>query len=256
MGYSLEDKEKFLKDYKQTGSQEAKEKLIIAYSDLVKLLSSKLYVQNVNTILTKEDYEQYGIIGLLDAIEKFSFDFNVKFETYASTRIRGEIVDNLRSLSPLKRSGLAKKKAYQEAVNNTVEKYGYHYTREQFKEVSGKTEEELMEIERLTNIEHTCSIESMMFDNDNEEKSGIDIKDTTFLTGEKKVLKQELYDKVKAALSVLTEKERQVISLIYIEECTQAETAEILGVSASRVSQVVTKAIAKMKVALDNYVNM
>ena len=96
----------------------------------------------------------------------------------------------------------------------------------------------------------------MMFRNRDDDEQGFDIKDDTFPIGEDRVLKAELYQKVKEALEQLTERERQVISLIYIDECTGAEAAVILGVSASRISQVVTKAIAKMKVYLVDYVNM
>lgn len=247
--------EECVKNYYSNPTQETKEKLIVACAGLVKLIANKLYVQNVNTVLSIEDYEQNGILGLLDAIDKFSYDFNVKFETYASMRIKGAIIDNLRSISPIKRSGLQKKKEYQQAVEKTIDKYGYHYTKEQFLEVSGKSEEELIEIEKITNIEHMNSIE-MMFRNRDDDEQSFDIKDTTFPLGEERVLKSELYQKVKEALDKLTERERQVMSLIYIEECTQAEVAAILGISPSRISQVVTKAIAKMRVYLVNYVNM
>lgn len=254
--FSIEEKEQYLKEYKDTGSQDAKENLIIAYSGLVKLLANKLYVQNVNTILTREDYEQYGILGLLDAIEKFSFDFNVKFETYASQRIRGQIIDSLRGLSPLKRSGLEKKKVYQEAVTKTIEKYGFYYTREQFIEVSGKTEEELIEIERMTNMEHACSIESLFQGDDDDDSNKLDIRDTTFLNGEDRVLKRELFEKVRDAIDKLTERERQVIYLIYVEECTYVEISKILGVTESRISQLAAKSLAKLKTYLSYYVNM
>ena len=247
--------EECVKNYYSNPTQENKEALIIACAGLVKLIASKLYVQNVNTVLSLDDYEQNGIIGLLDAIDKFSYDFNVKFETYAGMRIKGAIIDNLRSISPIKRSGIQKKKEYQQAVEQTIAKYGYHYTKEQFMEVSGKSEEELMELEKINNIEHMNSIE-MMFRNRDDDEQGFDIKDDTFPIGEDRVLKAELYQKVKEALEQLTERERQVISLIYIDECTGAEAAVILGVSASRISQVVTKAIAKMKVYLVDYVNM
>ena len=247
--------EESVKKYYSNPTQETKEELIIACAGLVKLIANQLYVQNVNTVLSKEDYEQNGIIGLLDAIDKFSYDFNVKFETYASMRIRGAIIDNLRSISPIKRTGLLKKKEYQVAMTRTIEKYGYHYTREQFIEVSGKSEEELIEIEKMSNIEHMNSIEVMFRSNDDDD-TGIDIKDETFPVGEQQVLKAELYEKVRDALGILTERERQVMNLIYIEECTQAEVASILEISASRISQVVTKSITKMKVYLENYVNM
>lgn len=247
--------EESAKKYYSEKTQESKEELIIACGGFVRLIANKLYVQNVNTILSLDDYLQYGMLGLLDAIDKFTYDAGVKFETYASMRVKGSIIDGLRSVSPIKRTGLQKKKEYTEAVARTVEQYGYYYTREQFLEVSGKTEEELMEVERMTNLEHANSIEEMFRGTDSEDKS-FDIKDTTFPIGEDTVLKHELFEKVKEALNVLTEKERLAISLIFIEECTQAEAAEIMNVSPSRVSQLVTKAITKMRVQLNNYVNM
>lgn len=253
--YDTELIEEKYKQYKEKKTQDAKEELIIACAPLVKLLASKKYVQNANPILDKEDYESYAIIGLLDAIEKFDSSMNVKFITYASIRINGTIIDNLRTLSPYGRTDLIKKKEYQKAVEETVDKYGYNYTREQFLSVINKSEEETKEIERLMSLGTVSSLDSLLADFSNNSDTKFDVKDEKDKTGEDIVLNEELRKAVQDALSVLTERERQVISLVYIEECTKAETARILDVSQSRISQILNKSFKKLRVRMNKYFN-
>lgn len=241
--------------YRKTKNQEAKEELIKACAPLVKLLASRKYAQNANPILAKEDYESYAIMGLLDAIDKFDTSMNVKFITYASIRINGTIIDNLRRLSPYTRKDLEKKKEYQKAVEQTIDKYGYNYTREQFLSVIGKNEEETKEIERLINMGTVNSLDSLFADFSDSSDVKFDIKDEKDKTGEELVLKEELKNAVQDALSVLTERERQVISLVYIEECTKAETARILDVSQSRISQILDKSLKKLRIRMNKYFN-
>ena len=236
------------KTYKETDDRVAKEQLIVEYVELVKIIAGRLYV-NYNHNVEYDDLVSYGVIGLIDAIEKFDIEKNVKFETYANIRIRGAIVDQIRSLDWIPRSTRQKYKKVESAIEKLQNAYGDHLSDELLAVELGITKEELyktlneisnlavLSLEDTVNETGTMDIRSENVEMDPQ--ASLDTKETEY------ILREEI-DK-------LPEKERLVISLYYYEELTYKEIASVMGISESRISQLHSKAITKLKVKIKTF---
>lgn len=242
----MEYKEEVLTKYLKTHSNEDREAVIIEYAKLAKLIAGQMFAKNSMHMLEKGDYEGFAILGLIDAIQKYNESVGVKFETYATHRIRGAIIDELRKFDTVKRATRENQKLYKELCQKALITYGPNYTRDQLLKVINMTEDELFRIEQDVIIEEAVSFEGLLGINEDDPK--FDPKDESGLgDGEKQIMTNDLKESLKKALSVLTENEQQVITLIYYEELTQAEVAKIKGISESRVSQIHSKALIKMR---------
>lgn len=236
------------KSYKETNDREAKEQLIVEYIELVKIIAGRLYV-NYNHNVEYDDLVSYGIIGLIDAIEKFDIRKNVKFETYANIRIRGAIVDQIRSLDWIPRSTRQKYKKVEAAIEKLHNVYGDRFTDELLAEELGITKEELLKtlnevsnlallsLEDTVNESGPIDVKSERVDIDPQ--ASLDVKET------EKILKNQIEN--------LPEKEKMVISFYYYEELTYKEIANVMGISESRISQLHSKAITKLKTKLKTF---
>ena len=243
----MDKKEELLTKYLKTRSQEDKETVILAYAPLAKLLAGQMYAKNAQYMLERGDYDGFAAIGLIDAIQKYDESVGVKFETYATYRIKGAIMDEVRKFDCIKRGIRDNQKLYNGYVKKATELYGPHYTRAQLLQGNDLTEEQLLKIEQDVIIEEAVSFEGLLGLEDTDGPC-FEPKDESHLgDGEQEVLKEDLKSCLMQALEVLTEVERRVIELIYYEELSQAEVAEVLSISASRVSQVRTKALMKMR---------
>lgn len=236
------------KTYKETNDRVAKEQLIVEYVELVKIIAGRLYV-NYNHNVEYDDLVSYGIIGLIDAIEKFDIGKNVKFETYANIRIRGAIVDQMRSLDWIPRSTRQKYKKVESAIEKLQNSYGDKLTDDVLADELGISKEELyktlneisnlavLSLEDTVNETGTMDIRSENIEMDPQ--ASLDTKETELI----------LKDEIKK----LPEKERLVISLYYYEELTYKEIAAVMGISESRISQLHSKAITKLKVKIKSF---
>lgn len=237
--------EELWKAYKDQNSKEAKEELIIHYVSLVKIIAGRLFT-SYNAHVEYDDLMGYGVIGLIDAIDKFDYKKNVKFETYANIRIRGAIIDEIRHMDWIPRSVRQKYKRIEEAIEKLQLTMGHDITDE---DVADYLELSLEEYQKLLGEVTTYSVVS--FEEKVNENSRFDIKsnreelepETHFVDEEQKVVLAKLIEK-------LPEKERLVLQLYYYSELTYKEIAEVLEVSESRVSQIHTKAITKMRITL------
>ncbi|QEK12248.1 FliA/WhiG family RNA polymerase sigma factor [Crassaminicella thermophila] len=232
--------------YIKTGDKKIKEQLIIKYIDLVKIIAGRLYVNYGNNI-EFDDLVSYGIFGLLDAIDKFDPSKNVKFETYACIRIRGSIIDQLRALDWIPRSVRQKYKKIEDAYKSIENKLGRSAKDE---EVALELNISLNELSTLIAEVHSFSVislEEKILNNANFTiiDDDINIEPQAFLDQEE--IKKILLDLV----NELPEKEKKIISLYYYSELTYKEISTILGVSESRISQLHTKAIIKLKSKLE-----
>lgn len=236
------------KTYKETNDRVAKEQLIVEYVELVKIIAGRLYV-NYNHNVEYDDLVSYGIIGLIDAIEKFDIEKNVKFETYANIRIRGAIVDQIRSLDWIPRSTRQKYKKVESAIEKLQNSYGDQLTDDLLADELGISKGELyktlneisnlavLSLEDTVNETGTMDIRSENVEMDPQ--ASLDTKETEL------ILKEEI--------EKLPEKERLVISLYYYEELTYKEIAAVMGISESRISQLHSKAITKLKVKIKSF---
>ncbi|MGN0161277.1 MAG: FliA/WhiG family RNA polymerase sigma factor [Lachnospiraceae bacterium] len=244
---------KLWEEYSKTRRSDLREKLILEYSQLVKLVAGRLSMY-LGYNVEFDDLVGYGIFGLIDAIDKFDYGKNVKFETYASLRIRGEILDQIRKMDWIPRSLRQKQKKIDAAMAKIEAEAGRPAKDEEIAKELGITEDELIAWQGQSNVTNLISLDEFT-------EAGSDVKmDATsnshFEQPETAMEKQELKEKMAQALDSLTEKERNVIVLYYYEEMTLKEISLTLDVTVSRVSQLHTKALQKMKGQLGDYIGI
>ena len=247
------DKEKLWKDYQKKPTRELREQLIIEYSQLVKLVAGRLSMYLGHNV-EDDDLVGYGIFGLIDAIDKFDADKNVKFETYASLRIRGSILDQIRKMDWIPRTVRQRQRKLEEAIKQIEVRTGKTASDEELAKELGISEEELLSWQSQLKVTNLVSMTEF------EETGTEPAMDTThnshFAQPEEVVAKDELKKTLTEALECLTEKERKVIELYYYEEMTLKEISKILDVSESRVSQLHTKSLIKMKKIMGPYMDI
>ena len=241
---------KLWQEYVNTHSSSVREQLILEYSQLVKLVAGRMSMY-LGYNVEYDDLVGYGIFGLIDAIDKFDYGKNVKFETYASLRIRGAILDQIRKMDWIPRSLRQKQKKIDAAMSKIEADKGHVATDEEIAKELGISIDELNEWQGQTKASNIISL-------DEYTDAGSEVKmDATrnahFQQPEDAVEKEELKKKMVQAIDTLTEKERNVIVLYYYEEMTLKEISLVLEVSESRVSQLHTKALTTMKKVLGDY---
>ncbi|MCR5389155.1 MAG: FliA/WhiG family RNA polymerase sigma factor [Lachnospiraceae bacterium] len=240
-------------DYSRTGSQELRDQLIIEYSPLVKVVAGRLSMY-LGYNVEYEDLVGFGIFGLIDAIDKFDTRKNIKFETYASLRIRGEILDQIRKNDWIPRTIRQKQKQLDAVMKKIEEQEGREATDEEIAEALGISLEELTDWQSQMNVTNVVSLNEFM-------DAGMEVSDShgfgkRFDSPEENLDKEELKRMLVESLESLTEKEKSVVVFYYYEELTLKEIANIMDVTESRVSQLHTKALQKMRRLMGDYVGL
>lgn len=247
-----EQKQKLWDDYYQNPTQELRNKIITEYSCLVNIVASKLQVYfDGNT--EYEDMVSYGIFGLIDAIYKYNKDMDTKFETYASLRIRGSILDHIRKLDWVPRSIREKQGKVNRAKKSLISSGIHHPTNQEIADELGITEDEYCSWEVSfipTMIDHID--ESIDGDNEDNGTKGEFLEQYTFVLPEDQVLQDELKEKLYQSIQLLSDREQQIVKMYYFENLTMKEIGNIMGVTESRASQLHKRSIAKMKSYLQN----
>jgi RNA polymerase sigma factor for flagellar operon FliA len=244
---NADNKHKLWDAYSIKKTPELQEKIIIEYAGLVKLVAGRLSMY-LGYNVEYDDLVGYGIFGLIDAIDKFDFSKGVKFETYASLRIRGAILDQIRKMDWIPRSIRQKQRKMDMAYQSLELKHGRAANDGEVAMELDISVEELETWQNQTKITNIISLDEFM-----EQGSETNIEPslaTAFDQPEKIVEKQELKEILTKTLETLTEKEKTVIILYYYEELTLKEISRVLEVSESRISQLHTKALQKMKIKL------
>jgi RNA polymerase sigma factor for flagellar operon FliA len=235
------------KRYKDQADMTAKEELIIHYIGLVKNISGRLY-NSYNAHVEYDDLVGYGVIGLLDAIEKYDYKLGNKFETYANIRIRGSIVDQLRSLDWIPRSMRQKYKQLEKATKKLQNVYGMDIKDEILAKEMNITVKELNDL-----VQQVSTFSVISLDEKISENSNISIQeDHRIVTPEAELMDHETKRMLKEMITKLPEKEKRIIELYYYSELTYKEIAKIMGISESRISQLHTKAITKLQGNLED----
>ncbi len=242
----MDDNEKKVlwEEYIKSRNAKLREKLIIEYAPLVKVVAGRMGMYLGYTV-EYDDLVGYGVFGLIDAIDKFELTKGVKFETYASLRIRGAILDQIRKLDWIPRTLRQKQKKLDAAMSELETMLGRAPSSE---EIAKKMEITVEELEGLLNQTQIASLVSL----DEYLEQGSEVRvdagnRQTFQQPEQVMERQDLKRLLAEAINTLTEKEQKVIALYYFEELTLKEISNILEVSESRVSQLHTKSLRKMK---------
>ncbi|MCI7323783.1 MAG: FliA/WhiG family RNA polymerase sigma factor [Lachnospiraceae bacterium] len=247
------DKEKLWDEYRKKPTQQLRERLIIEYSQLVRLVAGRLSMY-LGSNVEYEDLVSYGIFGLIDAIDKFDLTKNVKFETYASLRIRGSILDQIRKMDWIPRTVRKRQRQLDEAVKAVEMRTGKTATDEELAAELGLSGEELCDWQSQLKVTNVVSLNE--FEENGPEPSFEPGSNERFSGPEDVVEEAELKTMLAESLGLLTEKERRVIELYYYEDMTLKEISKILSVSESRVSQLHTKALLKMRKKMGPYMNI
>ena len=241
------------KEYKKTKSSSLRDKFVRQYMPLVKYVAGKLAVGMPGSV-EFDDLVGFGQFGLLDAIEKFDPDKNVKFKTYAVTRIRGAIFDELRQLDWVPRSVRQKSREIEDTIVDLEAKLGRTATDSEIAKQMGVSEEEYQQTVMKVSGTSVLSLNDVWYSgNDNDHMSiGDSIESPVSLNPDVIVEREEIRRVIVEAINELPEKEKMVIVLYYHEDLTFKEIGEVLEVSESRISQLHTKANLRLRAKLTN----
>lgn len=251
---SAEEKLKLWELYSKKKTPELREKIIIEYANLVKIVAGKLGIY-LGYNVEYDDLVGYGTFGLIDAIDKYDFDKGVKFETYASLRIRGAILDQVRKMDWLPRTVRQKQKRMDAAYQKLETENGKFATDEELAAELEISVEELGQWQAQTKAAGVVSLDEYLEQgSENGIVSGRESEE--FAQPEKQMEQKAMKELLVQSLESLTEKEKKVVLLYYYEELTLKEISEVLEVSESRISQLHTKAIQKLRLKLGNQIEM
>lgn len=248
-------RKKLWEDYAKSKSPEVRENIILEYAPFVKVVAGRLSMY-LGYNVEYEDLVSYGIFGLIDAIDKFDCLKDVKFETYASLRIRGAILDQIRKMDWIPRTIRQKQKKIDAAIKDIEAKYGRSATDEEIAASLGITDGEYLDWQTQMKITNVVSLNEFLEQGSEVANDAGHSKSSQFDSPEEILEKEELKKILAQALELLTEKERKVIVLYYYEELTLKEISNILEVSESRISQLHTRALQKMRGKLGNYIGI
>lgn len=194
----------------------------------------------------KDDLMSLGMLGLYDALEKF--------DTYASFRIRGAIIDGLRKEDWLPRTSREKTKKVEAAIEKLEQRYLRNVTPSEIAEELGMTEQDVVSTMNEGFFANLLSIDEKLHDQDDGENIQVMIRDDKNVPPEEKIMKDELIAQLAGKIHELSEKEQLVVSLFYKEELTLTEIGQVLNLSTSRISQIHSKALFKLKHLLEKVI--
>jgi RNA polymerase sigma factor FliA len=246
-----EDTQALWLEFRRTKDKAVRDRLILTYAPLVKYVAGRLG-SGLPAHVDEGDLVSYGLLGLIGAIERYDPGRDIKFETYAIARIKGAIIDELRALDWVPRSVRSRAREIERAIAELEAKLGTAPTDEQIAEKIGITVEELED--SLTDISRSSIAaldELWSVSGDGDQVSLMDtIEDDTGPQPAEALDETETREALADAIARLPEREKLVVTLYYYEELTLREIGEVLGVTESRVSQLHTKAILRLKARL------
>ncbi|TYQ13186.1 UNVERIFIED_CONTAM: RNA polymerase sigma factor for flagellar operon FliA [Acetivibrio alkalicellulosi] len=232
------------KQYKETKEPELKDRLIVEYAHIVKYVAGRLSIYFGSNV-EYDDLIGYGVFGLIDAIDKFDLEKGVKFETYASLRIRGSIIDSIRELDWVPRSLRQKSKELERVYSELEHKFGRSATD---LEVAKKLGIEVKDLNKLLNEVNLSSMVSLEEFLEQNYEIGVSNNSSNQLERPEGYIEiSEIKEILVDAIGKLPEKEKTVVSLYYFNDLTLKEISAIMKVSESRISQLHTKAILRLR---------
>ncbi|WP_141500755.1 FliA/WhiG family RNA polymerase sigma factor [Paenibacillus luteus] len=234
--------------WREQGELEAKKKLIEQYLPLVDYVTNRMAIGLPKNVI-KDDLASNGVMGLIDAIEKFDYGRGLQFETYASWRIRGAIIDGLRQGDWVPRSVREKAKKVEEAYQHLEQQYLRSVTDAEISRYLDVSEKEFITMLQDISVTTVCSLEDPIRDEESETRMSLLVDDKA-KNPDHKVHEFYLKESLVKGIDQLTEKERTVVSLFYYEELSLSEIAEVMSLSPSRISQLHSKAILRLRGAL------
>jgi RNA polymerase sigma factor for flagellar operon FliA len=238
--------------YKSTGDARLREQLILHYSPLVKYVAGRVSV-GLPANVEQADFVSSGVFGLIDAIEKFEPERSIKFETYAITRIRGAMIDELRALDWIPRSVRQKARAVERAYATLEASLRRTPSEPEVAAEMGIGVDELHGVFSQLSLANVVALEELLHVG-GEGGDRLSLVDTLEDTGADNPVEvaedRELRRLLARAINTLPEREKTVVTLYYYEGLTLAEIGQVLGVTESRVSQIHTKSVLQLRAKL------
>ncbi|HEX3425891.1 MAG TPA: RNA polymerase sigma factor WhiG [Acidimicrobiales bacterium] len=236
-------------EFKGTADSDARDRLIVHYSPLVKYVAGRVSAGLPHSI-EQADLVSYGIFGLIDAIEKFDTSRNIKFETYAITRIKGSIIDELRSIDWVPRSVRAKARSVERAYAKLEAELLRTPTDAEVAAELGMSEDELQAVFNQISFVGLVALDEVLSSGAGERGETTTLVDTIPDRGDGPVAAfevEEMKQLLASAINRLGDREKIVLTLYYYESLTLAQIGEVLGVTESRVCQIHTKAVLQLR---------
>ena len=245
-------KEDLLLLYKSSGCQDLKWPLALRYVGLVKSIA--LQVRGIYSSFAQvDDIINEGVLALVGAVDKFDPDKGIKFETFVSKRIRGAVIDLARRQDWVPRSVRRKAREIDQASVELFAELGRYPTDEEIARRLGISSQQYQEDLANTALCNLLSLDSLF---DDQDQGGVDVADSVG-TGrpEDSLLRQELLDTLTDGIASLRENEQMVVSLYYRKNLSMKEIAQVMEVSEPRISQIHSRAIQKLKLYMQQYMN-
>ncbi|MCF6093811.1 FliA/WhiG family RNA polymerase sigma factor [Microaerobacter geothermalis] len=237
--------------WKKHDNKEAEDFLVNKYLPLVDYVVNRLAITMPKTI-QRDELRSLGILGLLDAMKKYDYSRGLQFETYAMWRIRGNILDGIRENDWIPRSMREKLKKVEEAYTVLEQEKLRSVTDKEVSDFLGISEDELLHILSHSSMGTLLSLDEPISEEDQHQTSlQSTISDPNVESPERRAEWLGLKEVLSKTIDRLPEKEKLVISLFYYDELTLTEIAEVMGLSTSRISQLHSKAIYRMRAALE-----
>ncbi|MBP5251730.1 MAG: RNA polymerase sigma factor WhiG [Treponema sp.] len=243
--------EELWREFKKTKSSVIRDKIIRQYMPLVKYVAGKVSTGMPDSV-EFDDLVGFGQFGLLDAINKFDIDKNVKFKTYAITRIRGAIFDELRELDWVPRSVRQKAREIEDTIVELEARLGRPAADKEVAEAMGVTEKEYQDMVMKVSGTSMLSLNDVWYSGDENDNVSLaeTIESPSSLRPDVIVEREEVRKIIIEAINELPENEKMVIVLYYHEDLTFKEIGQVLNVSESRISQLHTKANLRLRAKL------
>jgi RNA polymerase sigma factor for flagellar operon FliA len=248
MNKPTESVDRLWKEYRKSRSPEIREKLVLRYVSLVKYVAGRLAI-GLPPSVQADDLISSGILGLMDAIDKYDLERDTRFETYAVTRIRGAILDELRALDWIPRSTRQKARRLESVYVQLENSLGRSVSAEEVAKhmkLSTTALYGILDEVRSTNL---VSLDEYVQGKDGDGQTRLvdAVEDRVSLDPSDRIDIEDLKEVMNGAILRLPSRERLVIALYYYEELTLKEIGSILNVSESRISQIHTKAILRLR---------
>ncbi len=236
-------------EYKETGDRRLRDQLIVRYSPLVKFVAGRVSAGLPRTI-EQADLVSYGMFGLIDAIDKFDTSRSIKFETYAITRIKGAIIDELRSIDWVPRSVRAKARSVEQAYGALEASLGRAPSDAEVAAELQISETDLQQIFGQISYVGIVALDEVISGGRPDRADSTTFGDTLADVGEGPMAAYEVEEMkqiLAGAINRLGDREKIVLTLYYYENLTLSQIGEVLGVTESRVCQIHTKAVMQLR---------
>ena len=248
------EKNKLWEEYSRHRTAEVREKLIIEYAPLVKIVAGRLSMY-LGYNVEYDDLVGYGVFGLIDAIDKFDYGKGIKFETYASLRIRGAILDQIRKMDWIPRSVRQKSREIEDTIVTLEARLGRTASDAEIADALNMSEDEYHRTVMKVSGTSILSLNEVWYSGDDNDSMSIgdSIESPSSLNPDVIAEREEIKKVIVQSINELPEKEKMVIVLYYHEDLTFKEIGEVLQVSESRISQLHTKANLRLRAKLTNF---